>query len=276
MTTENQLLREALQTIKDLMHDRLFTAEWASKHGATVAKLEAALTHPAPPAEGGEAVAYNYKQAPGSKNCMQCAVAYMLGLPIEAVPDFEREHHAHCTAWELMEQVFESHGCTAEMFPPTAEITGDYLASGTTKRGTSHMVVMRGGKLLHDPHPSNDGLDAVQVVWIIARKAGSTPFAAAGQTAAIVPLATHNRLTMGPASWTSTRVPLDAWNLSRAVYGTSTEDDEKRLYRSLQAAIYKLYTAPPASHVPEADFGNNQPASQEQAQQPSRSLNETS
>jgi len=50
MTTENQLLREALQTIKDLMHDRLFTAEWASKHGATVAKLEAALTQPAPPA----------------------------------------------------------------------------------------------------------------------------------------------------------------------------------------------------------------------------------
>jgi hypothetical protein len=33
------------------MHDRLFTAEWASKHGATVAKLEAAL---AQPAEGGK------------------------------------------------------------------------------------------------------------------------------------------------------------------------------------------------------------------------------
>jgi len=30
-----------------------------------------------------------------------------------------------------------------------------------------------------------------------------------------------------------------------------------------------LYTAPPASHVPEADFGNTPPASQEQAQQPS-------
>lgn len=73
-----------------------------------------------------------------------------------------------------MEAFFESHGFTAEMFPPTVEILGDYLASGTTDRGTSHMVVMRGGKLLHDPHPSNAGLELVQAVWIIARKAVRT------------------------------------------------------------------------------------------------------
>lgn len=129
----------------------------------------------AEPVEGGEVVDSDYKQALGSKNCMQFCVAYMLGLPLEAVPDFEREHCAHLTAWELMEQVFESHGCTVEMFPPTAEINGDYLASGTTDRGTNHMVVMRGGRLLHDPHPSNAGLESVQVVWIIARKSGRTP-----------------------------------------------------------------------------------------------------
>ena len=113
-----------------------------------------------------------HKQTDGSKNCMQCAVAYMLGLPVEATPDFEREHSSQRTAWELMDDVFAAHGCTVEMFPPTVEITGDYLASGTTERGTSHMVVMRGGKLLHDPHPSNAGLKSIQVVWLIARKAG--------------------------------------------------------------------------------------------------------
>lgn len=80
---------------------------------------------------------------------------------------------------------------------------------------------------------------------VIALEALTQP-AQAGEAAALVPLATHSRLTMGPAPWTSTRVPLDAWDLSRAVYGTSTEDDEKRLYRSLQGAIYKL-TTPPAS-----------------------------
>ncbi len=114
----------------------------------------------------------DYKQAEGSKNCMQCAVAYMLGLPVSATPDFEREHSPRRTAWEVMEQFFEAHGCTAEMFPPNVEITGDYLASGTTARGTSHMVVMRGGALLHDPHPSSAGLANIQVVWLIARRAG--------------------------------------------------------------------------------------------------------
>ena len=109
-----------------------------------------------------------YKQAEGSKNCMQCAVAYMLGLPVPTVPDFEKEG---ADAWEAMERFFESHGSTAEMFPPSVEILGDYLASGGTVRGTSHMVVMRGGKLLHDPHPSNAGLEVVQAVWLIARRA---------------------------------------------------------------------------------------------------------
>ena len=113
-----------------------------------------------------------HRQADGSRNCMQCAVAYMLGLPVDETPDFEREHSPQRTAWERMEEFFGSHGCTVEMFPPNAEITGDYIASGTTARGTSHMVVMRGGKLLHDPHPSNAGLQSIQVVWLIARMAG--------------------------------------------------------------------------------------------------------
>ena len=109
-----------------------------------------------------------HKPAEGSKNCMQCAAAYMLGLPLDAVPDFEQ---AGPEAWEAFYAFFAWHGYTAEMFPPSVEIDGDYLASGQTTRGTSHMVVMRGGQLLHDPHPSNAGLTAVQVVWLIARKA---------------------------------------------------------------------------------------------------------
>ena len=110
-----------------------------------------------------------YKQAPDSKNCMQCAAAYMLGLPMAAVPDFEK---AGADAWESFEAFFADRGFTAEMFPPSVEIVGDYLASGDTARGTSHMVVMRCGELLHDPHPSNAGLKSIQAVWLITRRAG--------------------------------------------------------------------------------------------------------
>ncbi len=33
-----------------------------------------------------------------------------------------------------------------------------YLAGGMSSRGVSHVVVYMNGKLLHDPHPSNEGL----------------------------------------------------------------------------------------------------------------------
>lgn len=33
-----------------------------------------------------------------------------------------------------------------------------YTASGLSSRGVSHIVIMKGGKLFHDPHPSNEGL----------------------------------------------------------------------------------------------------------------------
>jgi len=49
--------------------------------------------------------------------------------------------------------------------------------------------------------------------------------------------------------------------------GLSWGKPEDGEWRDLPPA--PLTAAPPASHVPEADFGNNQPASQEQAQQPS-------
>lgn len=126
--------------------------------------LRAALEQP-----GVEPVASEYKQELGSKNCMQCATAYMLGLSLDAVPDFERSGP---DAWEAFYAFFADRGFTAEMLPSTVEIDGDYLASGDTDRGTSHMVVMRGGELLLDPHPSNAGLKSVQVVWLITRKAG--------------------------------------------------------------------------------------------------------
>ena len=42
-----------------------------------------------------------------------------------------------------------------------------YLASGPSARGCKHMVVYRDGQLLHDPHPSNDGILSVDQVWLL-------------------------------------------------------------------------------------------------------------
>ena len=120
----------------------------------------------APQADSQPAVDESYKQAVGSKNCMQCCVSYMLGLPLESVPNF-----ATAGGWDRFASFAESQGYAAVMLPGNHEFEADYLASGATERGTPHMVVMNDGKLVHDPHPSNAGLVEVQSVWLLTKKA---------------------------------------------------------------------------------------------------------
>ena len=51
MTTLRTAAQQALETIEGLTRDRLFTAEWAGKHGATITALRAALAQQAEPVE---------------------------------------------------------------------------------------------------------------------------------------------------------------------------------------------------------------------------------
>lgn len=111
----------------------------------------------------------DYKQAIGSTNCMQCCVSFLLGLPVESVPQFAEDG-----GWDRFMQFAAEKGYSAVMLPGDREFEADYLASGKTERGTSHMVVMNDGKLVHDPHPSNAGLVEIQCVWLFARNATTT------------------------------------------------------------------------------------------------------
>lgn len=54
----------------------------------------------------------------------------------------------------------------------------------------------------------------------------------------LVSIEDHNRLTTGPSPWTNTRVEKAAFNAARSVFGTSTSDDDARVYRTLQAYIF--------------------------------------
>jgi len=90
----------------------------------------------------------------------------MLGLPLEKVP-----HFVHESGWDDFSTFAYEQGYSAVMLPGNYEFEADYLASGTTARGTSHMVVMNDGNLIHDPHPSSAGLAKVECVWLLARRA---------------------------------------------------------------------------------------------------------
>jgi hypothetical protein len=56
----------------------------------------------------------------------------------------------------------------------------------------------------------------------------------------LVPLNLHNQLTAGPSPWTDTRIPAQVFHVTRAVFGTSSYEDEQRVYRTLQAALHVL------------------------------------
>ena len=48
---DRALVEQVLETIEGLTRDRLFTAEWAGKHGATIAALRAVLAQQVPEPE---------------------------------------------------------------------------------------------------------------------------------------------------------------------------------------------------------------------------------
>lgn len=101
---------------------------------------------------------------PNKGNCTEAAVASLLGV---AMPGKFGSGGSASEFWDDFDAFFDAHGYAALL--ETANFCADvlYLASGPSGRGCSHMVVMRAGKLVHDPHPSNGGILHVEHVWLI-------------------------------------------------------------------------------------------------------------
>lgn len=100
-------------------------------------------------------------------NCQQAAVASILGLPLDAVPNFIEATAGQGSAafWRAIDTFFEARGYMLwEMGNRMPDCL--YMASGPSPRGVSHAVVMRGGRLVHDPHPSRAGLLEVTCIHV--------------------------------------------------------------------------------------------------------------
>lgn len=116
-------------------------------------------------------------------NCFQTAVASSLDLPLEDVPHFV----AMQDWWLGVVQWVETTGRVLTRYEPQFKHSVDYgavriapiahapldkvlIASGQGPRGYRHAVLWLGGKLLHDPHPSGDGLvGEPEDYWLIER-----------------------------------------------------------------------------------------------------------
>jgi hypothetical protein len=105
-------------------------------------------------------------------NCAQAAVATVLGLDLQDVPDFTAggisgSVESASGFWRTFNDYLESRGLIAERINSNYGSEALHLASGLSPRGTAHMVVRHGFKIVHDPHPSRDGLTDVSHVHLL-------------------------------------------------------------------------------------------------------------
>lgn len=106
-------------------------------------------------------------------NCAQAAVASVLGVPLEAVPDFTGGSLADDVQsdrdfWTRFDDYFAERGLVAHRLHGNVGLQALHLAAGPSERGVSHMVVRRGFDVVHDPHPSRAGLVDIEHVYLIA------------------------------------------------------------------------------------------------------------
>ncbi|HSC89607.1 MAG TPA: hypothetical protein VLC09_20130 [Polyangiaceae bacterium] len=107
-----------------------------------------------------------YVEGVSNGNCTEAAVATLLGLRLDEVPEFPRESPA--VHWDAIDAFFAERGLElVSMAPDDTLFGGLHLASGLSARGVHHMVVMQNGAVVHDPHPSRAGLLEVKRVYIV-------------------------------------------------------------------------------------------------------------
>ena len=106
------------------------------------------------------------RTGPQVGNCHEAAVASILGLPLDEVPDFGQQPDPEATYVKFVR------GLGFIVLKPPVEIGQQldcyYLAFGPSiVSGNPHVVVYRAGKLVHDPHPGRNGLSAVKSVHVL-------------------------------------------------------------------------------------------------------------
>jgi hypothetical protein len=100
----------------------------------------------------------------GRGNCLAAALASILEIPLELVPQFEECFDTGGAKWRLAHDRFLfGHGLAACRMDSDPMLGHPYLATGLSPRSTEdnycrHIVVYQNGQMVHDPHPSGAGL----------------------------------------------------------------------------------------------------------------------
>lgn len=120
-------------------------------------------------------------------NCFAAAIASMLEIPITEVPNVEvffqfdgmywhevMDEFLRLKGYELVtdsrfmcfhpELIDKSNGNDEWLADASLELKDQYyFVSGLSSRGVRHICIFKNGQMVHDPHPSNDGLETLEI-----------------------------------------------------------------------------------------------------------------
>ncbi|KKM20550.1 hypothetical protein LCGC14_1644400, partial [marine sediment metagenome] len=112
-------------------------------------------------------------------NCLQASLASALEVSLDTVPDLaERDDWYEALNTWLRETYGVEVVCVPAggWTPPGIPLTG-----GMGARGLEHVVVCKGGAMIHDPHPKNGGLSEEKEHWLfVAVEPANLPLCAPG------------------------------------------------------------------------------------------------
>ncbi len=103
----------------------------------------------------------------GNGDCFAACLASLLEIPLWMVPPFHqmfgrRDWHSRINEWldKFFNMTIESEYKDIDV----SKLPEFYIACGASSRGVKHAVIYSKGKLVHDPHPSNEGIMSVE--WV--------------------------------------------------------------------------------------------------------------
>ena len=97
-------------------------------------------------------------------NCLAAALASLFELPLNKIPEFEEMGDSwSCNFITWLYTMGYEHTCIYDGLAPK----GYALASGISDRGVNHMVIVKDGVFVHDPHPSNTFIKSIDAYWVI-------------------------------------------------------------------------------------------------------------
>lgn len=101
-------------------------------------------------------------------NCYAACIASLLDLPLWMVPPFEDMFGRGSGQWrdrcdEWLARMFKLEIVLRDGH--SADLPEHYIANGKSARGVLHSVIYRAGEIVHDPHPSDSGIESVEYTY---------------------------------------------------------------------------------------------------------------